>query len=885
MKKSFFRKLSFVLALAMIVSVIAPAAGAFAATKPAVNTSKKYLFLGESGKNEYDFNVKNKIKGSTYEWSSDNESVAVVDDKGYTTAKSVGTTTISLLVTDKKGNTYPSEATVIVKDNIKSLAITNKPANDTLAVDVASDFNRSFTTQGGSTKKTTSVTRWVVTDADGKATDKATIDNSGVFKATEAGTYKITANAFQSTAKYDTWKTSGDSALIQATDTTTVTVTPSIVSTKQVDADTFAVTFDSDMSKTDVVKASVLYQVIAGKQVSTGAEKIKSITLSTDGKVATVDVYTALAAGAKYNFVFDKLVGEFTAATKDLADITGITFSDLTVTTGGSADLYNSVVGYNKDGVIIYTSADVAFKNALSFSLGAGAELSKAYVSGNLVYLYSNGYAAPIKVTFSTSVYNSTTKTYESRTFEDTAVATGVTTSVTSNLAFQVSTAAPTSSTWSGNLTVAAGDSGYAIFEKYYLSNDTSKDLYTTTANELAYSYTTTDSSKLLINGIYLYPVNPGTVTVIVKASDGTPVTTFDVVITAARAVQVPTQSASSVTVGNNSTYGETASVDFYVKDTAGSTIVPSVSASVSSAPSGANTSLISLVPSYDTNSSSSTYGKATVSATAHGATPGAYNIKVSITGVTINGASATKDLYFTLIVLDSSTTSALVVTSWNVALSDGTVDLNALYSKSVTVDVYGYNAAGLKVAKLATGDYTYNVLSGSDTVIANALSTATIPVVTAVSGSPVTVNRAVGTYNVVANLTAQGVANSYFAGTGRVAGSYVAATTLTVKDTTTLGKTLVDPVFDANDTILQAIQEAYTFTLNGTEVTSAQEANIVAVKYSVGDQYGMVSNVTGVLHAGQNVYVESFTYRVIDGTTGAYIDYVYTVGASFNVY
>ena len=49
MKKNFFKKLSFVLVLAMIVSVIAPAAGAFAATAPKLNATKKYLQLDKDG--------------------------------------------------------------------------------------------------------------------------------------------------------------------------------------------------------------------------------------------------------------------------------------------------------------------------------------------------------------------------------------------------------------------------------------------------------------------------------------------------------------------------------------------------------------------------------------------------------------------------------------------------------------------------------------------------------------------------------------------------------------------------------------------------------------------------------------------------------------------
>ena len=67
MKKNFFKKLSFVMALAMIISVVAPAAGAFAATTLKLNATSKTLFLGEN--DAYNFNVIGKSTGATESWT------------------------------------------------------------------------------------------------------------------------------------------------------------------------------------------------------------------------------------------------------------------------------------------------------------------------------------------------------------------------------------------------------------------------------------------------------------------------------------------------------------------------------------------------------------------------------------------------------------------------------------------------------------------------------------------------------------------------------------------------------------------------------------------------------------------------------------------------
>jgi hypothetical protein len=299
MKKSFFKKLSFVMAAAMTMSLVAPAAGAFAATAPKLNSAKKYLYLDVEDKNDYNFNITTtKGKGWNYVWESSDEDVAVVDESnGVTTATGVGTAKVTVFITDKDGEEVgDASATVIVKDNIASLKVSNLPADNKVAVGKENDFGRTFTTVSGSTTKTSAITRWSVEPAG------ATISDSGLFVATKAGEYTITARAFQSKEKYTNWLADKTLDYVLASDTYKVTVPVGIVGATQINKTKFTVEFDSDVSATLTKDNAYVYQVINGKQVSTGTEKIKSVAF--DGNKATVELYGNIIPKTVYNFVY-----------------------------------------------------------------------------------------------------------------------------------------------------------------------------------------------------------------------------------------------------------------------------------------------------------------------------------------------------------------------------------------------------------------------------------------------------------------------------------------------------------------------------------------------------------------------------------------------------
>ena len=860
MKKNFFKKLSFVMALAMIVSVVAPAASAFAAATPKINATSKTLALGET--KSYDFSVVNKVKGSTYTWTSDNKKVATVDSKnGLTKAVAVGTAKITVKVKAGK-KTYTSSAKVTVKDNIKTLTITNKPANDTLAVDAENDFNRSYKTFGGKTTGTTSKTYWTV-EKDGAATTDATISSQGVFKATAAGEYTITANA-------------KDGSKVKATDTYKVTVKASLKSVAQVDADTFTATFDSNMSKTDLSATTAkLFVIIGDKQVSTGAERIKTVTLDSTGKVATIDLYASLSPEAKYDFTYGDMKGSFTAAKKDLSLVKTIQFKDFTVGSNTPENMSKYVLGLDANGVVLYdgnNASDVAFTNFLTFTYGG--EATKGYAYGNNVCLYAAGNTADVTAKFSYGYYDSTAKAYNTNTAEDSAVVTAITAGAVdvSTLQFEVSdkTAVATDATWNGNLKLAVKDEGYSIQAKYKTNTDTTTNKYSW--DDSKFIYASTDTNKLTINKVgsqwQLVASVVGVVTVIVKDVDGKAITSFDVTIGDKRTLTTATVDTPEVTVSSAGT-GDPVTVSFSTLDNLGkgvTTTIAPVSYAISSSAWLVKPTTATVVPAITPTTAladDKSYTKSAINVAGSGATPGFYMLKVTLEFIDITGAKVSKDVTVGITVADGTDTTA---TRWNAEAKASKVDLNANYAQAIGFSVYGYNVKGAKVKQLtAPADYVLKVVANgkelTSTEVSAFVSGQTINAVTANAGIS-TANVAQGTY--VFTFTAATVNSENI-----TAGQYLGSFSVVVTDTTKLSLGNDKYTAVANDSILTAVSNALTFNVNGTPSTNTLEAsNISKIVYYVGNTKVVANDVATLgakLTAGQSVLITEVDYATVD--------------------
>jgi hypothetical protein len=686
MKKNFFKKLSFVLALAMIVTALAPATGVFAAAKPKLNASKVYIHVAEKTQ-EFDFNISNKKTGWKYTWKSSNEDVAEVASNGLVTAVGKGTATISVVIKDKKGKKVDTlKATVVVRDNIKKLTIKNAPAGDKLAVGATYDFNRSFVTASGNTKKTSGITRWEV-----DKTGATIVADSGVFTATEAGTYTITARAFQSKAKYTSWLSDSTkyASYVTATATYTVKVASSMTKVAQTDLDSFKVTFDSPV--TDVAEKLSVVQVVNGTEVLVG---IKGVSMSADNKEATVDMNNDFAEEYVYKVKYPEMDDvQFTAAKVDEKLVTDIAVTTTTVQENRGTDV--DVALYNKDGVNI---ANATLLTRVELSLPENE--ANANISGRQITMYTKGKAVTVKATYHTYDYDvsGVEKGVITKSGTITCVAYADYT-FTSIDAYSISKTEPD---WvKVNHNIAVGDDSYKIWAKVKGKKwDGSDKTIKTNDTEISslIKFESANKNVLVVDEItgQLYPVTTGSTQIIIKYND-TAVGAATVTVQAKRAVSQLSLSTNSLVLSNK--INENHDVKLTVKDQFGDKLRYGTDYTVTCAASSVYSSAPSVSAATGTAGSTSDQGKVTVNAGVPGVAAGTYNYTFTVED---NNTHAKQNISFTVSV---KTTSSKTVSYYRVEVGKNQYDMNLDLAaedveENVTFSVYGYAADGVKITK-----------------------------------------------------------------------------------------------------------------------------------------------------------------------------------------
>ncbi len=875
--KNFFKKLSFVLALAMIVTAIAPAAGAFAASAPALSAKgTKYLYLGNETKSSLDLNVTNKPAGASYVWSSSKKTVATVDKYGVVKGVKQGKTTVSLAITKKDGSKTTLSVDFVVRNNIKSFTGIVSADNADIAKLVTGkeyDLNSKFTTNGGSTTSTSSVARWSVDS------DKATIDvKTGLFKATEAGTYKVTVNAFETATGADAWVALNDKAStvgVKATGTFEVTVLTSLVSTKQVNKDTVELTFDGDVSKSTLEKDLVFYQLVNDTPITTGAEKIKSVSFDTTGKVAKVVMYAPFTAGSKYKVVAGTFVSTFTAATANVKDLKTIVFDDFNVkdTDTSGVSMLQYVKGLNADGVAILTGAELAAAGTLTFTYGG--DNTKGFVSGSTMYLYSENATAAVTVNFIGYVYDDVEKKFVDVKATDSALATYVkvdssvnNASVSYLLDGTSGNKNSTATGWATSFQLPAGD-GLTYIHSRYQTKDAS-DVTVYSYNDGFFTYTSSDPNKLLVNGQTMLPLAQGEVTVLVKlTSDLTKVVgTFTVQVIPARTLAGATADVGTVTFSNTSVLGavETKDVIITAKDSMGAVVKDATTTYLAydstvdgidfvSSPGSADLSLLDIVvaPNAADGTFKITFG-------GEGATPGVYQIKVKVSSVVLNAST-----YVTLAVVVQDASVATPV-AWGVSLDNTTIDLKTataadVLEHKITASVYGYNAKGARVIKESNAKYSIKVFLDGVEVTTNVTSTVAADEIDVVKLAANTYSYfKTGTY-VVQFIAADTT-------TGKPAGALLGTVQFTVKDTTTTSVDMLKSsvTYDAATlgTVQKALKDAFEVKVNGVALDLGA-LTIVNIKSGTGSAALNADSGAVAIVAGTTLYIDSFQVKVAD--------------------
>jgi hypothetical protein len=808
MKKNFFKKLSFVLALAMIVTALAPATGVFAAAKPKLNASKVYIHVAEKTQ-EFDFNIANKKTGWKYTWKSSNKDVAEVASNGLVTAVGKGTATISVVIKDKKGKKVDTlKGTVVVRDNIKKLTIKNAPADGKLAVGATYDFNRSYVTASGNTKKTSGITRWEV-----DKTGATIVADSGLFTATEAGEYTITARAFQSKAKYNSWVKDATkyASYVTATASYTVKVAPSMTKVEQTDLDSFKVTFDSPVK--DVKTKLSVVQIINGTEVYAG---VKDVTMSEGDKVATVDMNNDFAQENVYKVKYPEL-GElqFTAAKVDEKLVTSIKIKTATVQETRSTAI--DVALYNKDMV------NIANDTLLS-RITLESSASGTVVNGRELAMYTKGNTTTVTATYHTYDYGTDGK--EIGLLTDSATVTCVAYAdytLSAIKAFTVKKAADGDPDWlTVNHNVAMDDTGYKLYAKLTGKKYDGSDVeYVTSNTDISgnIKFTASNTNVLTIgeNSGILYPVQTGSSDVIIKYNDVV-VGSVNVVVQAKRTVAAVTLDKRSATASNK--FSEDTKFELTVKDQFGDKLRYgtdyTVEFSRNTTPSGSNeTSDVTVSTASIWDKTDNYY----VNIDAFNADPGTYTYSFKVKD------EETKAVQTHNFSLDVKTSNQPVI-KYTIVTNKSQYDTN-LDKKSgnidedVTFSIYGVASDGTKITKLDLSsapivslevkkgsDPAFTLGTGNDTytidgnqgklrlVDTQAKSAGALGAVT---------KQGIGTYVINAEISLSGDTKKY-------------STSFSVIDTEVPAKAVVEKtmaVLDDPTDVMAAIKECFAISLN----------------------------------------------------------------------
>ncbi len=787
MKTRFFKKLSFVLALAMVLSIFAPAAGAFAAKAPTLNSKSKYLHLGrtENGQNEFNFNVNNKKKGWKYNWESTNTKVATVNAKnGVTTAKAAGTTKIVLTITDADGEElYQLTAKVTVRDNIETVKISNPV--DTLAVGEEHDYNRSYVTEAGKTKGSGSVTRWTVEPATG-----ATIDDKGVFKATEAGEFKVTARSFQSKAKYNSWLE--DSVkyadYVLADDTTTVVVAGSMEGVKQVDLTKVNVTFNAAMDEAEVKENLKVFLLIGTAKTE---QYVKSISLDKEtSKVATVELYGEFNKGMTYVVEYPDMESKtFKAVTTNYADVVRMTIDTKSVvaTYAGGEEEEIEFTLYNAEDVDITDGIDADFGGKLADRVSFETESTGAYIyEGKKISIFEVGTVAEVKGTYNTYEYDEQGK--EIGTVNAVAVIAGTKEATVAAGALNKYTVTLEDETpdWDKDAVtrVAIGADRPKLFA--FVKDSDDKDIKSDD-EEFADNFTfesSNDNVLFVSPDGDLYPVKEGTVVVVVRYGD--------VIVGYANITVVPESKAAAYTL---SEYNFTLSIEAAAEDSKEITVTLKDQYGNDAAvdnPSVTALETANSVKEHITVDDSNLDDKKITFTVKAGAEVGkaVYEVEyngmkrtVTVTLAKPNHKEDMSDVRYRLI-LDKTI---------DLEIEDAD-DLN----KKLDIKLIGYAPNGVKATKDVAGavGYTIEVTKGSDSLAYNANLN------TAVSGSAIT-KVDTGTYKVVAKNDDNKVLDTQF---------------FTVKDSQKAPTLKIETLYYTESNLFDIVDECFEIKIDGKD-------------------------------------------------------------------
>ena len=395
MRKSFFKKLSLGMALALVLGTTAHAGVAQAAETWTLKKDSKILYLNEDNqsntKNFYDFNFKNKPenwkKDYSFAWSIADEEVATVAKGGVVTAVSVGETVVSCAITNKETNEVVAVVTadVTVQANAAKVEISNAADYDVtngwyIPTGVTIDLNRTMWDENGNstTKRgvyVTDYTRWLATDMEGNLVKEEVVainQATGEFTFNVAGSYYLWCETYQS-SKNDA-PTAWDYFAVTVADEEVE------IAAVQKSIDTFEVQFSTALDATEFVKADFdAALVVTNADENTELVRSTEVVYNEDKTLVTgvkVRLWDEFQHNTEYKVVCGELEAAFTASIGMVKEIV------LKVAKTGTVD---AVAGEN----IVYVEAEGKVENntlSMTFLDAAGIDVTSKYSAENVKF-------------------------------------------------------------------------------------------------------------------------------------------------------------------------------------------------------------------------------------------------------------------------------------------------------------------------------------------------------------------------------------------------------------------------------------------------------------------------------------------------------------------
>jgi hypothetical protein len=174
------------------------------------NASNIILYLGEAGKETFDFDIKSYSNKNIakYSWyikagKGNPEAITINSNTGLVTAKNIGTAYIRCKITFTDKTVIRPETKVTVRNNITGIELTNIPMDNTITAGLTVDFDtKILDTAAGKDISTSGIVRFELKD-DTSGIGEVTDD--GILTPSCSGEFNIRAVCFESTEFYQIW--------------------------------------------------------------------------------------------------------------------------------------------------------------------------------------------------------------------------------------------------------------------------------------------------------------------------------------------------------------------------------------------------------------------------------------------------------------------------------------------------------------------------------------------------------------------------------------------------------------------------------------------------------------------------------------------------------